>query len=144
MIVVLLALILFALLFPGVLRFLILSALALVGVLFVMEAGKAQDTNLTLPHFDVDAICEQQVMRVSSPKFAKPLINQCIEKEQNAYEAVRFMWPLMSTADKAECVSLASHYAGIYSQKYEVYENCLGPRYQLEQNRNTPLQHFQR
>lgn len=85
MIIALLVLILFAVLFPGILRMIVIGLLLIVGWAWV---SVTHADAATMPMVDVDAVCARRGELIA--------VNQCVVMEQNAYDDLQFLWPALN------------------------------------------------
>jgi len=102
MIIALLFLILFAIVFPGTLRF--LFVLVLLGAIMVLGGAHAAGASDDLPIKDVESDC-----RSTDSYFpGKSSYNGCMDLAQTTYNYDKLLWAEASLNDRAACLSDAT------------------------------------
>jgi hypothetical protein len=92
--------------------------LAHVAVTIVMVRSSATGARATeaLPRYDVDQKCLQTGEQMNSARMR----NVCVEREQQAYDAMKTAWPKLDPAAQLNCLRI-----GESMQSYRIVQVCV-------------------
>ncbi len=105
-------------------------------LLLALLPTAARADAISIPIYPIDANCHEalELYRGSalSPARKRAFEQDCVQRQQDAYDAVKAVWPVLGEKDRQACVRI------VQTQNYLQLRNCVSDQYAQGQSAARP------